>query len=370
VKISYVSGVCVINDAISNSVRDEIFWLRSEGGHDVRLFTYECTHQDVPFEEVSDLSDVVFNRHFQSSDLIVYHFGVFFPLFDSIFLSPVKAKRLVVFHNITPREYVAAENRPTIDRSYRQLSNIAFADHVACASQTNLDVLRLNGLSTPAKVLPLAFHCGISIPTFKPSWQDGLVRIVFIGRFVRSKGPGELLDALVRVLDHFASFRLSVDLIGNVAFSDVSLMKDLEFTIGRIHARFGVRIKISIHGDASESDKLNRLNDADLFVLPTYHEGFCVPILEAYSRGCRVITYENSNTPFISGGFASLVPTGDVSKLSSAIAVVISDVLSPSWRGSGPASYASYSDQLVSYLKNFSLDRSKHRFLSFLKRVF
>ena len=47
--------------------------------------------------------------------------------------------------------------------------------------------------------------------------------------------------------------------------------------------------------------------DAGVFVLPTRHEGFCVPIVEALAAGCKVIACDNSNTPAVTGGLASLV---------------------------------------------------------------
>ena len=48
---------------------------------------------------------------------------------------------------------------------------------------------------------------------------------------------------------------------------------------------------------------------ADLFVLPSYHEGYCVPVVEALFAGCPV-TYDAGNLPFASGGLGALVPTG------------------------------------------------------------
>ena len=45
-----------------------------------------------------------------------------------------------------------------------------------------------------------------------------------------------------------------------------------------------------------------------------------MPVLEALASGCKVISYDNSNLPAISGGLAQLVPTGDVAALAAAIA--------------------------------------------------
>lgn len=367
--ISYIHGICVKNDAISNSIRDEITWLRSEGHNDVRLYAYACDHENLPFTKVNDLRDVAFDQHFQSSDLVVFHFGVFYPLFNLLPVVPKGAKRLVVFHNITPKQFVSVENHPTIDKSFNQMANILFADHVACDSQTNLDVLRTAGIYTPAIVLPLAVHSDLQIPESKPSALDGLIRLAFIGRFVRAKGPGELLDALYRLLQRNQAVHLKLDMIGNVSFSDSVLLKEIRKTVEAMHRSYGSRVKITIHGNASEEMKHHILREADLFVLPTYHEGFCVPIVEALASGCKVIAYENSNTPAISAGFARLTPTGDVTALSCAIAESTEEITSSAWGGEGLESYAEYARKVQEYVQQYSPEHTKRRFLKYIKSV-
>ena len=153
-KISYVHSLCVEHDAISEAIRNEIEWLL-EQQHEVTLFCYECSFTNLPYKHVESLSDVAFDRHFQLSECVVFHYGIYYPLFDLLPVTPTSAQQIVVFHNITPKEFVPSGNHSTIDKSFKQLTNIAFSDHVACVSHTNLDVLRAHGIDTPASVLPL-----------------------------------------------------------------------------------------------------------------------------------------------------------------------------------------------------------------------
>lgn len=364
-RISYINAICVKNDAVSNSIRDEIIWLSSEGLHEIRLYAYSCEYEDLLFTQVSDLKDVVFDQHFQLSDLVVFHFGVFYPLFNLLPVVPLRAKRLVVFHNITPKQFVRVENHSIIDKSFQQMSNIAFADHVVCVSQTNLDVLQSSGIRTPSTVLPLAVHSNLQMPESKPSVVDGLIRIAFIGRFVRSKGPSELIEALHKVLQRNESVHLILDMIGNLSFSDSGLLEEIRNTAEEIHRAYGDRVKINIHGNATEAMKCQVLHDADLFILPTYHEGFCVPILEALACGCKVIAYENSNTPAISGGLAKLTPTGDIESLSCAIARTVEEIASSAWQ----ENYAEYMPRAQQYVEQYSPECAKRRFLNFIKSI-
>ena len=62
-------------------------------------------------------------------------------------------------------------------------------------------------------------------------------------------------------------------------------------------------------------------------VIPSYHEGFCKPIVEAMYYGCIPISYEAYNLKFVADGLSKLVPTGDVAALAEAIATVRASVL-------------------------------------------
>lgn len=366
-KISYISGVCVKNDAISNAIREEIAALRASGIEDVRLYAYACHYEEIPFSRVNTLAEIAFDGHFQLSDVAVFHFGIYNPLFNVLPIVSRRAKRLVIFHNITPKEFVPTENHPLIDKSFRQVSNITWADHVICDSETNLAVLRSFGICIPASVLPIAVQVPATPPPVKPSFADGILRIVFIGRFVRSKGPLDLLAALERVIESSPVRHLRLDMVGNLVFSDQNIVADIQQEAQRFEREYGQRIQIRIHGDAEEETKQWLLQEADLFVLPTYHEGFCVPIVEAMASGCKVIAYDNSNTPAISGGLAALTPTGDVAQLALAMKDCLKRLRSLEWQGAGVGSYAEYAILAREHVQQFAPQRVSEDFVRFVK---
>lgn len=368
-KISYISGICVTNDAISNSIRDEIEWLTDGGRHTVKLFAYVCDHEHIPFQKVNELKDVIFDPHFQTSDLVVFHFGIYYQLFDLLLSTRINAKRLVIFHNITPKRFVSVENRPTVERSFRQMFNISFADHVACVSQTNLDVLKAAGIECVSSVCPLAIHSNIAIPRSKPSFADGIIRIVFIGRFVRAKGPVELLQAICQVADYDKTAKIKVDMIGNMNFSDSVVVDEIEKKIKEMNRIYNQRILTEVHGNASDKKKHDLLVEADIFAIPTYHEGFCVPLIEALASGCKVVAYNNSNIPSISGGFANLVPTGDVHALAGAISQDLREISSKEWKSGCNSGYMRYAENIGKYVGSYSVETTKKRFFELIRKL-
>jgi glycosyltransferase involved in cell wall biosynthesis len=365
VKIAYLNSICKQYDAISNAIREEIGWLRA-AGHEVRLFAYACEFDDVPCTLVNGELDIVLDPFFQQCDMAVFHFGVYYPLFNLLMAVPRRAKRIVVFHNVTPKRFLPPPSHALIDKSFSQMANIAFADHVVCDSAINQGVLRAAGINVPSTVLSLAVDTELSAPQRKPSFDDGVPRVLFVGRLVQSKAPLDLLAAVQQLLAADRGLHLRLDLVANLSFSDAEVVGAVRQQLGLLGRQFGGRVEAQLHGNASEALKQQLLSDADLFVLPTHHEGFCVPILESFATGCRVICYDNSNTPAVSGGLATLVPTGDVQALAAAVQHSLHTVQSPAWHTAGGYQHAAR--QAEEHLKNFSVPTVRSKYLAFIKQ--
>lgn len=364
--VSFINSLCVENDAISMAIRDEMAALAGNPRICTKLFAYRCDIVDVAFIPVGSVGEIVFNRHFQTSDVVIAHFGVRYPLFNVLPLSPRKAAKLVVFHNVTPKAHSPRSTHDAVDVSLRQISNAQWADHVICDSATNLEALRGAGVNTPASILPLATHISTIPPMEKPSFKDGIVRFVFIGRFVRSKGVTDLLQAIATVLESGDVVNLRLDLIGNTEFSSPQILERILSKIDELRHGYGARLSIDLIANASENTKEEILRRADIFVLPTYHEGFCVPILEAIAAGCQVITYDNTNTASVSGGLATLVATGDIEQLSEAIHDATLRSRSAPWQGRGPESYGSYANRGREHINSYRPEVVQARFREFV----
>jgi glycosyltransferase involved in cell wall biosynthesis len=66
-------------------------------------------------------------------------------------------------------------------------------------------------------------------------------------------------------------------------------------------------------------------NLADLFVYPSLYEGFGLPVLEAMSCGCPVITSKNSSLPEVAGAAGILIDPLNVEELANAMMKVINN---------------------------------------------
>ena len=102
--------------------------------------------------------------------------------------------------------------------------------------------------------------------------------ILFVGRLVREKGVFELLDAF-RMVREGRDCRLRIAGVGPA-----------EGDLVRRAASLGLLQHIQFLGYVSGDDLDNAYRSADVFVLPSYREGFPLVVMEAMGYGLPIVT--------------------------------------------------------------------------------
>jgi glycosyltransferase involved in cell wall biosynthesis len=82
---------------------------------------------------------------------------------------------------------------------------------------------------------------------------------------------------------------------------------------------------IILPGYITDEEKWEYLKNADVFLFPTFYEGFGIPILEAQSAGVPVICSNNSSIPEVVGNSAILVNPHNAEQIADAAYKLISD---------------------------------------------
>jgi glycosyltransferase involved in cell wall biosynthesis len=252
-------------------------------------------------------------RHF---DLHVFEFGIWFDLFDAVFTLDDPRRAIAVYHNITPPALLDDPlARSAAAQALEQKHNLSHVGHVLCDSPFNRDDLLAFGLppeQLSVHPLPPARLGWPGEPLARRGHPGDPVQLLFVGRLVRPKGLLDLLDALDRLPHGAPPVHLTV--AGNVAISDPVVVAD----VARRAERSGGRVTLAGRIGDDELERCYRTCDA--LVLPSYHEGFCVPVLEALAARCPVIAGDATNVPGVLGGLGRLVAPGDVDGLAAAIA--------------------------------------------------
>lgn len=321
--VSIVTGPLTPRDAIANVVMQHVHALSRFGKAvgapmDIRLYSGEgTTIRDSRLTRVHSPVRVAADEHFQRSDLIVHHFGIYHPLFDAIHFAPRTARVAVVFYGVTPPAMVTAAVQPAIYESYRQAANLLAADRVIVTSRRLAEEARRMGVPEERiRQIPLsssiANNRGVQV---KDPRQPPV--FAYLGRFVRSKGVMDLLQAAAALVGQGATLRL--ELMGSLQWSDREYVASLE----HFCRESPLRDSATFHFDLPDDQVAARLDAADALVIPSYHEGFCVPVVEALGAGCFVIVTDAGALPETSGGLGRTYPAGDVDALADRLATFI-----------------------------------------------
>ena len=91
--VSLVVGCVVERDAISNICRQQMDaianWARARGiPLQIRLYALHTDVSDSRIFRVPNVLSLVADDHFQRSDVVLFHFGIYYELFDAIQLAP------------------------------------------------------------------------------------------------------------------------------------------------------------------------------------------------------------------------------------------------------------------------------------------
>ncbi len=106
------------------------------------------------------------------------------------------------------------------------------------------------------------------------------VSILYLGRIAHDKGIGELLKATKILKDKGHNFELN--LVGNGEFLQKSKQIIEEYDISEV---------VKVHGAVLEADVVKSFYlNSDMYILPTYHEGFPRTLYEAMIFGTPIIT--------------------------------------------------------------------------------
>ncbi len=165
-------------------------------------------------------------------------------------------------------------------------------------------------------IVPGAVDTGRFMPDPTPRDPDARPVLLYHGRVDRRKGVLDMIEALTVLRDEGLGFRLVVSGIG----------PDLDETARRLAAT-GLDVLTTMRGYVDYDHAPEAYAGADIFVSPTYAEGFSNTILEAMATGlatisCRVVGVVDC---LRDGKNGLLTEPGDIAALASGLRRLITD---------------------------------------------
>ena len=246
------------------------------------------------------------------------------------------AKTVVTIHGLEYRycpECYSLKERLLLELNTR--SSVKWASKIITPSEsTKKDLIKF--YKVDADKIKVIYHGVEKSPLLRGGWgcvkevsqhtpspsQEGNNSILFIGRLEKRKN-------LVNLIKAFEFFRrrhwpmspseklCKLTLVGKKGFGFAEIKKAIQDS--------PFKKDIVLKSYVSEEEKSELYKNADLFILPSFYEGFGLPVLEAMSYGAPVICSNASSLPEAAGDAALLINPNSPKEIAEAMKKVFSD---------------------------------------------
>jgi glycosyltransferase involved in cell wall biosynthesis len=316
--IHQVLATLAYGDAIGNEVLGIQRVLR-DAGYDSEIFVETAEQRLEPltrdYRELVDAS--------RPDNLLLHHFSIGSKASRTAFALP--DRMALIYHNITPPEYFAGVHRTLARQCFRGRRELrAYAGRCDLAlgdSEFNRQDLETLGFPRTAvlPVVPDFSHLDRPPNRFVAGqYDDEWTNILFVGRVISNKR----IEDLIRIFHAYQELNPRSRLLIVGAFSMferyLASLYHLIAEIGLTHVYFA--------GHVSNEELVAYYQVADLFLCTSEHEGFCVPLVEAFYNQVPVLAYAATAVPATMDGAGLLFDSKDPELVASLIDTVVSDV--------------------------------------------
>jgi glycosyltransferase involved in cell wall biosynthesis len=256
-------------------------------------------------------------------DLLIHHFSIGSKASRIAYALP--ARMLLVYHNITPPEYFVGVNKELVESCYlgrRELT--AYAPRCELAvGDSEFNRLELDALGfRPTAVLPVVpdfSHLEGEPDTFATrEFDDDWTNILFVGRVI----PNKRFDDLIRIFHAYRTRhnpRSRLLLVGSSTG-----FENYRTQLHQLIARLGTP-DVYMTGHITNEELAAFYDVADLFLSASEHEGFCVPLVEAFYTQVPVVAYAATAVPWTMDGGGVLYRDKDPAAVAALLDAVLAD---------------------------------------------
>jgi len=305
-------------DAIGHEVLGIRRVLRA-AGYDSEIFVETA---DPRLEDLTyDYRDLLDASH--PDNLLIHHFSIGSRASRVAYALP--DRMMLVYHNITPPEYFAGIHRRLAElcwkgrrelRAYATRCDLAVGD-----SEFNRQELEALGFPETAVLPVVPDFSHLSAP---PDWRvasqfdDERVNLLFVGRMI----PNKRIEDLIRI---FHAYRTRINPHSRLLL--VGSQGGFEKYVSSLYGLIAELDTPDVHftGHVTNEELAAYYQVADLFLCASEHEGFCVPLVEAFHMRIPVVAYASTAVPSTMDGGGVLYENRDPLHVARIVDAVLSD---------------------------------------------
>ncbi len=236
---------------------------------------------------------------------------------------------MLYFHNITPSSMFAPWE-PTaaikLGAGRRQLPALVARCRLAMANSRYSETELIDLGARRTAVVPVMFDTEnfatapdrTTFDELSASSANGIVNVLFVGRLAPNKAQHRLIAAL-------AALRRGHDIDARLHLIGGSASDRYERTLREYVDALGLADSVSFVGSATPAVLAAYYRAATVFVSASEHEGFCVPILEAWYHDLPVVALATTAVDETLGSAGARLRSNTPTRIAAAIARVVSD---------------------------------------------
>jgi len=288
---------------------------------------------------------------------LLYHSSVGSPVAD--FVRARDEPLIVDYHNITPPEFFTRwepATAATLLKGRRQLAELEPRTELGIAdSAFNARELEDLGVARTAVVPILLDVAALDATPPDPATLDRLNSArargggadwLFVGRLAPNKAQHDIVKA-------FAAYRRLHDDRARLHLVGGTSSHQYEQALRDFVDALGLGAVVDLSGPVTHSALMAYYASADVLVVCSDHEGFCVPLLEAMHHRVPVVAYAATAVPETLGDAGLLLDVKDPCTVAAAVDRVVTDT----------ALRAQLVDAGSARLRDFDVDTSRRKLL-------
>ena len=305
-RIAICTPAILNNDAVSNDVFGMLDILR-KNNFDARIFAEVILVSNNMVDNIDCIDDFIK----KNDDILIYHLSTgWFKGLDR--LSSSNCIKIVKYHNITPPYFFygfSSDYVETCKGGREQLETIANLnlDMYLNDSAFNMKEMISEGADASRCFVAPPFNNIYKIKEIEPDldvlnkYNDGNTNILSIGRIAPNKGFERLIEAFAFYHNNY-NIESRLIIVGEM---HPLLLSYIDYLKNKINL-LNLEDCIVLTGKVDNRELKSYFLVSKIFSLTSYHEGFCVPLVEAMSMKIPVVAY-GSTAVFDTVGDAGIV---------------------------------------------------------------
>ena len=268
-----------------------------------------------------DYRDLIAESH--PSNILIHHFSI--GSRASRIAYAVPDRQILIYHNITPPEFFVDINDQLVEQCFKGRRELgiypARVDLALGDSEFNRQELEALGFD-PTGVLPVVpdfSHLDVEPNDLVTrNLDDEWTNILFVGRIIPNKRIEDVIRYFHAYQRHYNP-RSRLLLVGSYGGYEkyLAMLHHLVAALGATNVLFT--------GHVTDAELTAYYEVADLFLCASAHEGFCVPIVEAFYKQIPVVAYAATAVPSTMDGAGVLFTTQEPLEVATILDTVLDD---------------------------------------------